>query len=57
MKTIRVPPLSEEMQIELEIQAEEAGMSVREYAAELLHEALKSMAGGDNEEAGARVLH
>lgn len=46
MTKIRISSLPEEVQIELEIQAESAGMTPEEYAAELLHEALESLRSG-----------
>ncbi|MGK9045855.1 hypothetical protein KXR63_00650 [Stutzerimonas chloritidismutans] len=46
MTKIRISSFPEEVQIELEIQAESAGMTPEEYAAELLHEALESLRSG-----------
>lgn len=46
MTKIRISSFPEEVQIELEIQAESAGMTPEEYAAGLLHEALESLRSG-----------
>ena len=47
MKKIRISNFPEEVQIELEIQAEAAGMTPEDYAAELLHQAMESLRSGD----------
>ena len=47
MTKIRISSFPEEVQIQLEIQAESAGMTPEEYAAELLRQALESLRSGD----------
>lgn len=56
MTKIRISSFPEEVQIELEIQAEAAGMSVEEYAADLLREALDDLAK-DVSDAQKPVVH
>lgn len=46
MTKIRISSFPEEVQIELELQAEAAGMTPEEYAAEVLHEALEGLRSG-----------
>jgi len=57
MKKLRISAFPEEVQLELEIQAEAAGMTVAEYAAELLHEALQGMLEPEAGDGQAPVLH
>lgn len=44
MTKIKISSFPEEVQIELEIQADAAGMSIEEYAADLLRAALDDLA-------------
>lgn len=57
MKTLKVEAFHEEFQIELELQAEAAGMSVEDYAAQLLHDALQRMLKRDTDDGQSPVVH
>ncbi|BAP80935.1 transcriptional regulator LuxR family [Pseudomonas sp. MT-1] len=47
MTKLRISAFPEEVQIELELQAEAAGMSAEDYAAQLLKQAIDRLVSGD----------
>lgn len=47
MTKLRISAFPEEVQIELELQAEAAGMSAEDYAAQLLKHAIDRLVSGD----------